>query len=123
MARTTTAHYYEHYPHMSGTKNNEIEFDIEKIDELFDLKKKEAKVGWQDQTWYELMNEYIESVGYAFGDILEDWPRIRRALENKGEWSGRWEEGSHAISMTSVRDSRGLVGKIEAEVFEECGEW
>jgi hypothetical protein len=108
--------YYEHYPHYMGTANTEHKLDITKLDEVHDAYKKDENDG------YEALEE-LDLPGYAWGDIMREWPAIRKALEKKGEWSGEWEEGSHAISMTNIKDARDLVGKIEAEVFERCGEW
>ena len=108
--------YYEHYPHYMGTMNTEHSVDIAKLDGVHDAFKKDKNEG------YEALEE-MDLPGYAWGDIVREWPSIRKALENKGEWSGEWEEGSHGISMTNMKDARALVGKIEAAVFERCGEW
>lgn len=109
--------YYEHYPHMSGTYNAELKLDIAEMDKVSDLYLKDKEEGFIH------LEEEMDLPGYAWGDILEGWPKIRKALEKVGEWSGEWEEGSHAISMTNMKDARALVGKIEAKVFERCGEW
>ncbi len=114
--RTNIAHYYEHYPHMSGTKNNECKIDIEELDAVSDKYKTDKNAG------HEALEE-LALPGYASYELMMNWPTIRKQLENKGEWSGEWEEGSHGISMTSMKDARDMVGKIEAEVFERCGEW
>ena len=120
MSRTTTAHYFEHYPHYMGTMNSKFEFDIEEVDEIHDLMtgQENRELADDEQDWYDKMDEVLEH-NYAFGEILREWPEIRKALENKGEWADTWEKGSHGISMTCMRDAATQVGLIEARVSQD----
>jgi len=120
--------------------NCEVKFDIEEMDELYDSHVAAEKVRkpWSAKGTkqpalvdaHDLLAEDFEDklcnggkVGgltvYAWHDVVCNWPKIRKLLENKGEWSDMWEEGSHAISMTGFGDARALVGKIEAKVKED----
>lgn len=115
---TTKAHYYEHYPHYMGTMTREFTFNIEEVDAIYDEMKADKNDTYE---WAEKADELGDA--YAFNDIVREWAKIRKVLEKKGEWGGEWEEGSHAISMNSMKEARATVGKIEVEVFERCGEW
>ena len=115
------AYYFEHYPHYMGTKNSKFATNINSIDEIHDLYLTEKDLGYQDKTWYDLLDGLGHS--YAFADIIREWPVIRKALETKGVWAGQWEEGSHAISMESMNDAGEEVRKIEAQVAIDTGEW
>ena len=108
-------YYYEHYPHYMGTKNSKFAVNISDVDELHDLylDQKKRELGDDEEPWYMIVSSWDN---YAFGEIIQEWPAVRKALETKGFWAGQWEEGSHAISMDSMRDAANEVGKIEAQI-------
>ena len=116
--------HYEHYPHYLGTMDNETKVDITELDELSDryiAAGGRGKAYEKDQELYEDLEATLN--GYASYEILDKWPKIRRALETKGVWSDMWEEGSHALSMQNMRDARSEVGKIEARIKQDEFEW
>ncbi len=111
--------HYEHYPHYMGTQNSESKVDITELDALSDRYIADKNAGSDD-----IYDDVCEALnGYAQYELIENWPKIRRTLERKGVWSGRWEEGSHALSMTNVGDARSEVGKIEAEIAADEFDW
>ena len=145
-AKTSTkAFYYEYYPHYMGTTTFEGDFDIEEMDQLHAsyvasekvrkpwsakvkqpalvLEQDRAEDAFESKLENNLEGEDESGASYAWRDILTNWPKIRRALERKGEWADDWEEGSHGISMTSARDARKLVGKLEAKHTEDEFGW
>jgi len=109
-----TAYYFEHYPHYMGTKNSKFATDINSIDEIHDLYLAQKKIGFEDDGWYDKVQDIGDN--YAFGDVIQNWPSIRRQLETKGVWADQWEEGSHGISMDSMRDAAQEVAQIEAKI-------
>ena len=111
----TIVYYYEHYPHYLGTKNSEATFTVGQMDHWHKIEEAGGD-GWAE------MDEE-EMKGYALGDILAEWPAIRKKLKKKGTWGGQWEEGSHAVSTKSFKKAKKAVGKIEAQVTLDCGDW
>jgi len=111
-----TAYYFEHYPHYMGTKNSKFATDINTIDEMHDLylDQKKRQLGDDEESWYGRLEEIGDS--YAFGEVIQNWPQIRKQLETKGIWADQWEEGSHGISMDGMKDAAQQVAQIEAQI-------
>lgn len=112
-------YHFEHYPHYMGTMNSETKVDITELDALYDryIESDKQPRDETDPTFWEDLVEALN--GYAQYDIVENWPKIRRALETKGVWADTWEEGSHALSMQSLGDASAEVGKIEAKITQD----
>lgn len=109
---TSVMHYYEYYPHYMGTLTTNFKVNIELMDELYDAYKKDT----DDDN--DVVYDKLKSLGnhYAFMDVLRVWPKIRKKLETKGEWADLWEEGSHGISMTNMKDAKHAVALVEAQM-------
>ena len=80
----TKVWYYERYPEYDKTK--EFETTIDRID-----------AAYRDDAEWNQLNRHIGKT-YAFKDMLNYWPAVRRELERTGTYTSTWEEGYHAIS-------------------------
>lgn len=117
--------YFEHYPHYMGTMNSQAKIEIADLDELSDLyiAAKDRKNVEAQNAYDELYEERLLSEnGYAWYEIIENWPALRRALETKGVYADEWEEGSHGLSMTSAKDAAKVCLEVEKEVQLRCME-
>lgn len=120
----TVLHYFEHYPHYMGTKNSSIEItfaELKAANEYFGSDR-------DDETDFieDLVNEK-ENDGetvYSFSELFGDdwghtWKDVLSALNKTGTWAGQWEEGSHGLSVNSLKEAKAAVAMIETELTED----
>ena len=112
-----TCYYFEHYPHYMGTINSHGKVRIDELDRLHDLLVAAKGGDEEDDVMddvYMGLRDLVDN--YALLDLVREWPKVRKALETKGVYGAGWEEGSHAISMTSMKDASAVCGQVEKQI-------
>ena len=113
-ANPRTIFYYEFYPHYSGRQFSRVcRFDA---NELRDIAKN------QDFGYLENACDSYAIHDAIFGpsedNIAAHWKSVEQSLQQKGTWVDYWEEGTHALSVKSMRDAVKAVIEFENNNFE-----
>lgn len=108
-------YWYEYYPHQSGTKKGQVVTDLKTIVEMV---KNYDNSDVYDQLLKKVEKDNHTTIYFEYDTFKENGKKLVKALTSSGKFGSVTEEGSFAMSTTSMDECKTMVKKIEAEQLD-----